>query len=268
MVQLPKVSISTECVESLQQYQAEIDTLSDYASQVEKAKAIWSSRKQNQPFEEVKSKLIEMCSGARRCHYCEDSMADEMEHFRPKNLYPSQTFVWENYLYSCGPCNGPKGDQFAIFEAATGKRIELNAPLPASPPPGLALLINPREEDPTQLLFLDIVAQSFVFQPWADDTNTPEFQRAQYSIDILRLNQRADLINARKLAYGNYKARLKEYTSGKKEGIPTSQLEEMIAQIKLEQHPSVWVEMKQERTYSNIEELQELFDLTPEALLW
>ena len=28
-----------------------------------------------------------MCSGAERCHYCEDSKADEVEHLLPKDAY-------------------------------------------------------------------------------------------------------------------------------------------------------------------------------------
>ena len=48
--------------------------------------------------------------------YCEDSVGDEVEHHRPKNLYPDHTFLWDNYLYACGPCNGPKNNRFAVFD--------------------------------------------------------------------------------------------------------------------------------------------------------
>ena len=33
-----------------------------------------------------------MCAGAKRCMYCEDSAADEVEHHLPKNLYPEFVF--------------------------------------------------------------------------------------------------------------------------------------------------------------------------------
>ena len=49
--------------------------------------------------------------------YCEDSVADEVEHFRPKDLYPDVVFAWRNYLYACGQCNGGKNNRFSIVRA-------------------------------------------------------------------------------------------------------------------------------------------------------
>lgn len=277
MIKLPPQDISDDCKAKLAGYQEEINGEPDYLAQVAKAKGIWPNRKQNQPFEEVKAKLAAMSAGGRRCHYCEDSMADEVEHFRPKNVYPDKTFVWENYLYSCGPCNGPKGDQFAIFEASTGNHVDLTPPpvrpgkTPAprtSPPPGEALLINPREENPLDFIFLDLLNQSYAFEPWEDDPDNPAYQRAAYTIQVLRLNARDDLVKARELAYTNYKARLTEYVFKRDNGAPQDQLDTMIDQIKKEAHPSVWQEMKQERMRQQIPELNTLFTQAPEALTW
>lgn len=39
----------------------------------------------HQIFADVRRVLDEMCSGPRRCGYCEDSCADEIEHIRPKD---------------------------------------------------------------------------------------------------------------------------------------------------------------------------------------
>ena len=98
----------------LKGFQSELSSVTPFSARVVEAKSMFSSknRKTNPVFRDVRATLDRMCQGARRCMYCEDSLADEVEHVRPKNFFPDQTFVWENYLYACGPCNGPKSDQF------------------------------------------------------------------------------------------------------------------------------------------------------------
>lgn len=125
MIRLPDWQLPSEALTKLAEYQQEIDALPDYAARVERAKASWKTRnrKGDPTFDAVKQSLTEMCSGARRCAYCEDSLADEVEHFRPKDLYPEVVFAWANYLYTCGPCNGPKNNP-VLF---TGCWVELRA---------------------------------------------------------------------------------------------------------------------------------------------
>lgn len=100
---LPRVHQDT-----LAEYQKDVDEKCSYTEQVKAAKTLFSSRnrKRNRTFAAVRKELAELCSGSRRCMYCEDSVADEVEHFRPKDLYPEVVFVWMNYLYACGQCNG------------------------------------------------------------------------------------------------------------------------------------------------------------------
>jgi uncharacterized protein (TIGR02646 family) len=267
MIYLSPPSISASCQDALVKYQAEVNGEADYPKQLIKAKAIWPGRKQNKPFEEVKEKLRAMSSGARRCHYCEDSYADEIEHIRPKNLFPSQTFVWENYLYACGPCNGPKGDQFSTFDPISKQAIKLLSPLSAEPSFADALLIDPRAEDPFPLIFLDL-KDSFFFQPWEDNPNARDYQRAKYTIKILRLNLRDDLVQARKNAYANYRARLREYSQIRDAGATQAILDSQIQEIQTEQHPSVWQEMKGRGGRFQLPELANLFRAAPEALGW
>src|SRR2546426_12783509 len=116
MVQIEPVELPAHAKQALQRYQAEVDAESGYERRVEIADAKFKTynRKSNSAFEQIKDTLDAMCSGARRCMYCEDSAADEIEHHRPKNLYPELAFAWENYLYACGPCNGPKNNRFAV----------------------------------------------------------------------------------------------------------------------------------------------------------
>lgn len=45
------------------------------------------------------------------CIYIEEVVGSAtVEHFKPKSLYPSLAFEWNNYLLVCGTMNGRKGD--------------------------------------------------------------------------------------------------------------------------------------------------------------
>src|SRR5438132_9320325 len=123
MLRLPDIPLPPSTQRQLTKYQNQINLKVDYAERVAAAKdrfAVYNT-KDNPTFKSVKQVLTTLCSGARRCMYCEDSYADEVEHFKPKDLYPEAAFVWENYLYACGPCNGPKNNQFAVFSRSTGR---------------------------------------------------------------------------------------------------------------------------------------------------
>lgn len=93
-----------------------------------------------------------------------------------------------------------------------------------------------------------------------------EFERASYTIQILRLNQRDYLPVARREAYESYKSRLLEYVRMRDAGADNSSLGLLIAAIKRMQHPTVWSEMSRQRDW--VPELTHLFGLAPEALTW
>lgn len=86
MIRLPDIALPDEAEQGLRAYQAEVDGETDYAAQVDAGKKLFKARnsKGNQVFDAVKIALDQMCSGARRCAFCEDSLADEVEHLRPK----------------------------------------------------------------------------------------------------------------------------------------------------------------------------------------
>ncbi|MEM6262512.1 MAG: hypothetical protein AAGI38_08400 [Bacteroidota bacterium] len=264
MIRLYPPRLSGRTLAALKKYQQEIDLLPDHKEQVAKAKESWKTKTRDKPFEEVKEKLTEMCAGARRCCYCEDSVADEIEHIYPKTRFPDKTFVWDNYLYAYGSCNRPKSNDFAIFDAK-GNPINLASLDPNLPPPiGLPLLINPREEDPFDYLILDL-SGTFFFVPIIFDKSDIIHKRGNYSITLLKLN-RDDIAKGRKEAYGDYRARLREYIIRRDGGATKKEKDELIEGIKTKQHPAVWEEMK--RQHKQIGELEALFDAAPEALAW
>ena len=175
--------------------------------------------------------------------YCEDSVADEVEHFRPKDLYPEVVFAWMNYLYACGPCNGRKNNKFVVMDG-TGKLVDVTRPHKAPvvrPTSGDAALIDPRRENPLDFLMLDL-RDTFEFTPIAD-AGTQDYERASYTIEVLGLNDRDYLVRARRTAFRNYRALLSAYGP---ERNPQRRCAGMRA-IRDNNHPTVWWEMKRQR---------------------
>lgn len=269
MIQLRRVSPSSGTLRELQDLQDKIDLLPDYAKKVATAKAHFSlkNKPKNPTFSEVRKGLTKMCSGARRCVYCEDSCADEVEHIKPKNLYPESTFLWDNYVYACGPCNGPKNSRFAVFSTATGLLTDVTRgrlePV-EEPEPGSPVLINPRWEDPLKFMELDLLG-TFLFLP-TKPKGSRDWARAEYTIDVLKLNDRDVLLKARKEAYDSYEARLSRYITLRDRGESPAQLKIRVRALKRMQHPTVWKEMKRQHTL--IPALAQLFADAPEAMAW
>ena len=276
MIQLPAhITPDITILNRLQAYQAEIDVLLSFTEKSEKAKAIFPNRNKigNIVFDAIKAKLTEMCSGARRCVYCEDSVADEVEHIHPKDLYPGMCFQWENYVYACGNCNGPKNNKFAIFRNDNGQFYIVNPPRnqnAVEPPAGVDAMINPRVENPLDFCMLDLLTFDFNI---ISTLNTDDIQKADYTFnEVLRLNRREHLREARENAYENYKSRLDRYTNCKLKDANSSKLERMKSNLKREAHPTVWREMQRQHRIGILQkqdaDLDALFITSPEALLW
>ncbi len=269
MIQLPNhITLTPRAFNYLNLWQNKINTEPTYETQIAKAKSSWG--KSNQTFDEIKEKLRLMSNNTYRCHYCEDSYADEIEHIYPKDIFPEKTFIWENYLYACGPCNGPKNNKFALLTNGTVNDITPPQIKPDNyvyrrPPNDPIALIDPRVEDPFYYLELDII-ETFRFVPHTDRNNPLDILKAEYTIEVLRLNAREYLIQARKHAFNNFKARLIAYFEQKRNGVSSAQLRQLIQGIQELNHQTVWHEMK--RSHAYIPELNALFNHLPEAINW
>ena len=252
--------------QGLRSYQGRVDSAGSYAERVQAGKNFFSAynRTGNGVFRVVRERLGLMCSGARRCGYCEDSVGDEVEHIKPKDLYPEAVFVWENYLLACGHCNRGKNNNFSVIrdgrliEVTRGRNDPVRQPRCGAPGP-----INPRDEDPLAFFDLEIV-DSFLFLP-RDGLSEVDEMRAEYTIDVLKLNREV-LRAARRHAYGSFRARLREYRELRDDGASVAELEVLTGAINASPHPTVWREMH--RLQSVIEELRSLFLDVPEALDW
>jgi hypothetical protein len=267
MLQLPTVPLAAPALAQLEGWQGGVDGKLTYVEQVAEAKAKFKQRNKgpNKTFQAVKIALTAMCSGARRCIYCEDSVADEVEHMAPKDLYPQKVFAWDNYVYACGSCNGPKNNHFGVIDA-NGALIDVTrkpkAPI-VPPVPGSPALINPRVEDALAFFDLDLLG-TFVLDvkpglPAAVRT------RATYTRDVLDLN-RDVLLKARRNAYGSFRARLVEYRVNRDGGGAATQLSAMRTGFEEMPHPTVFAEMK--RLHTRIPDLKAIFASVPEALAW
>lgn len=268
---------SASTLATLQGLQAEVSH-GAFDQRVAAAKEAWdvktSTLAKRAAFEEVKRLLTEACWGARRCNYCEDSAADEVEHFRPKDWYPDIAFAWSNYLYACGPCNGPKSNRFPIFPTAGSAQVlelvrKRGAPV-IPPPTGDPVLIDPRHENPLDYLFLDIRGD-LKFAPRSDlSAGGRAWQRARWTIDVLHLNDRDDLVRARRTTLSAlhvallaaYQARVQPAT------VPAGSDPVGDAQRCVEgtPHRFVWEEMIRHRAIVPL--YQTLFAGVAEALAW
>lgn len=279
MIELRKDVIPSEAnLKKLKQLQSEIDKLTTFAEKSSKAKEMFpiKNTKANKVFQEIKKCLTQMCNSTRRCVYCECSLGDEVEHIYPKDLFPEKCFEWNNYVYACGPCNGPKNNKFALFKDSDGSFIEVNPPrgTPSTEPPkGNAVLINGRVENPLDFAILDL-SGSFMFYP-LPTLDEKDKKRVDYTYNVvLRLNdaEREPIRQARENAFENYSSRLFKYVAKKKAKSSQFVLDKIIDGIKKEAHPTVWKEMQRYYNIGKLDivnpELKELFDYAPEALTW
>ena len=265
MVHLPDPGLDPAATTRLNEYQRQVDAAGSYAARVACAKEAFSrhNRSSNPAFRSVRESLTRMCSGAQRCVYCEDSVGDEVEHIQPKDLYPCLVFVWINYVYACGPCNGGKNNRFAVI--TNDRLVEVTRRRGASvvsPARGTPAFLNPRVEDPLAFLDLDLGDTFFVLA--RDDLPELDRERTEFTIDTLKLN-RDVLLQARKTAFGSYHARLHEYVS--RRAVATAQERaRLVDNLRTMPHVTVWAEMKRQRLF--LADLNELFARAPEALQW
>jgi uncharacterized protein (TIGR02646 family) len=292
MLHLPSKSLSTTTQNYLDKLQKQVDSKLTFEKKAEKAQSLWLSKRKlkggEEAFNEIKEVLKTMCVSKGICNYCEQDRAFDIEHIYPKSLYPSLAFVWENYLLACKGCNSEyKSDNFAIFKpkGSVTKHILLRNIEPENDD---ALLINPRKEDPTKLLRLNLVSLTFLYDP-IHDVNSREYLRADYSTESLKLNKEEVLVNERRKVAINCHNNLKKYIEASisttfdelenaTTGIPEldmtlsfkSEKQRILENIKNSfkelLHPTVWFELKRQRV--NLPRTNQLFNQLPEALTW
>src|ERR1700760_1308012 len=160
MLRIPESALPRPTGKVLDDLQELVNKKKKYPARVLEAGKLWKAKKGKKTYKEafdtVRLELGKISYGVNRCAYCEDSLGDEIEHLRPKSLFPQLAFRWENYAFACGPCNGPKSNRFAIVEenGAIDEFVRKPDDKIVAPQNGMSGLIDPRTEDP--LVFLDL----------------------------------------------------------------------------------------------------------------
>ena len=62
------------------------------------------------------------------CAYCEETDRGEVDHFRPKKLYPALVYAWSNWLFACRACNQAKSVIDGQLRATSIHVTKLSAP--------------------------------------------------------------------------------------------------------------------------------------------
>jgi uncharacterized protein (TIGR02646 family) len=251
-------------VEELRELQQLIDNKTAYDIRVSEAETMWNS-KPSALFGRVRIALEVTCSGARRCSYCEDSLADEIEHIRPKSWFPNQTFEPQNFLFACGPCNSPKNNKYAVVNPS-GKLTKAYRPRkgPVLPPPsGQEALLNPWFEDAADFFYLDLIT-TFEFKP-RQGLNVVDGVRAKYTIEVLKLNK-DPLVKARQEAFKDFAGRIAKYYLAVQDNEPLFILNQLRDEINKKQHITVWREMQKQYRMHNA--LNKLFSKVPGVENW
>lgn len=205
MQRLPILPLRNGLQQHLRQAQEKINTLSSYYKKVKQAKVMWQSKKKTNAQKSAFNRIAKALQQAgSHCHYCEAALGTSIEHFYPRGFYPNLTFVWENYLWSCQACNTQyKGAQFALFATPNDNKIvHLIKDRSFIPPSSQdSVCLNPRMDDPLDYWHLNLKTGCYTIKK----ENSRRAQiRAKYTLELLQLNERPDLIKGRKKAYQDY----------------------------------------------------------------
>jgi uncharacterized protein (TIGR02646 family) len=278
--------LSASTISHLNTVQSAINAATDNISA---AKNAWLNRTNNAAFIEIRATLETMCVGKGICNYCENNEATDIEHIYPKSFFPELAFVWENYLLACKTCNSHyKLDKIAVFNPP-GSITRFDVSRGSVPPTNEVLMINPRTENPLDFLELNLRTGMFLE---ICPTETREYVKATYTLEVLSLNTRDALREAREVRakYLYQKlvtavavheapdfATLETIVNNNDPFIPLNHTlpfeevkEELLANIRNAivsgPHPTVWIEIKRQALY--YPNFDALFRRLPQALHW
>jgi uncharacterized protein (TIGR02646 family) len=148
----------------------ETSAVISHADPKAEAKRRYEKARKAKWFRPVVDALVKMAGPGQRCMFCSGSEASDVEHYRPKAIFPEKAMTWQNYLWSCTICNRFKGDHF-----------------PPETEPG-GQILNPSEDDPWQYFFIDEFGN---LTPVYDRRTNALDLRATSTRDILKLNRDA-----------------------------------------------------------------------------
>lgn len=184
MRRIQRLAIESASEKALAKLQASVDGSANPKTAAETSwKRKTSTAPRKKAFLDVRAKLKKMSTGLQRCMYCEDSEGTDIDHFRPRSLFPQFTFQWVNYLHACSHCNSnEKRAQFPIAKKGP-------------------LLLDPTSDDP-------YVHLQFVWQTGRFVGQTP---RGDKTVEVFGLNRREVLERGRRNTWIKLESLLETY---------------------------------------------------------
>jgi hypothetical protein len=266
MIKVEGTDLPEATLDSLKAWQAEVDAAGDHAARVKAAEGEFSRRRAQAPFRPVIAALKAMCSGAERCMYCEDGCGDEVEHHHPKAFYPGLVFAWENFLFACARCNRRKSTRFPLFSPSPPTVLPLSGRTLSglAPPPGASVLLDPRKDDPLAYFRLDL-RDTFRFREVAPK-GTPDRLRAEWTLSVLGLNERDELLKLRRVIYESHLSHLHRAAAARRDPERSHEIAKIRGAVRGLSCGVVWLEMK--RQQGVIAEVGAAFRDCPEAASW
>ncbi|MCX6904068.1 MAG: hypothetical protein NTW03_11460 [Verrucomicrobia bacterium] len=148
--------------------QRQTDAIVSSSNPQEAAEKRYANARKSRWFGEVLSKLKTMAGPGEPCMLCDANEATDVEHYRPKSVFPQRALQWENLFWGCSACNRFKGNRF-----------------PPDTEPG-AQILNPVEDRVWEYFFLD---QFGTLTPlWRPALNAFD-PRAASTREVLRLDR-------------------------------------------------------------------------------
>lgn len=132
----------------------------------------WKSARQTKSMGKVLSTLHAMIGKRQRCMYCLDSHGSDIDHFRPKAVYPERMYQWANLLLCCTHCGRLKGDQFPVLG---------NSPM----------LVDPTSENPWDSLDFDPITGNICAR--FDVQLNAWSAKGEKTVEVLQLDKREAL---------------------------------------------------------------------------
>ena len=76
------------------------------------AEKVYEAARKSKWFQPVVENLRKLCGEGELCMYCSSNEPSQVEHYRPKSVFPERALEYENYLWACDICNRAKSDRF------------------------------------------------------------------------------------------------------------------------------------------------------------
>lgn len=243
--------LSNRAINALNRLRAKIES---YQGQERYAKAreLFSRKSPQSVFNEIRDVLAQNAPSKNSCYYCERDRFRDIDHVRPIKIFPLSCFDWNNYVYSCTICNQDQKSDICGTLDENGQVILLRAEFNQDNSPIVFSLIDIRNENPMDFIFLDLVSGLFIPHPSTDSIGRI---RADFTINLFKLND-GDLPRRRKAALKEAISLAESFRHARSSG-DVDGVERILNEIDLLPFPTVLSEIYRQHTLHDC--LRELF---------